>query len=142
MSEQTKRTGNPDPNAISKLFSRGRLVWRLLGDRRVPVILKTLPVLTLLYVLSPVDAIPEFLLPALGPLVALDDIAVILLGLNFFVRLAPPDVVSDHERGMAAQSGWTVDDDEKGASSGDASAAENTPPVVDGSFRVVKDDER
>jgi uncharacterized membrane protein YkvA (DUF1232 family) len=122
--------------------SRGRLVWRLLGDRRVPLWLKGLPLVTLLYVLSPIDAIPEVLLPVLGPLIALDDLGAILLGLNFFIMLSPPDVVADHERRLAAEGGWRVEGDAAEGSPGGATGAQDTPPVVDGSFRVVNDGKR
>lgn len=142
MSEETKRTDSPDPGLIRNIVSRGRLVWRLIGDRRVPIALKTLPLLTLLYVLSPIDAIPELLLPVLGPLVALDDLGAILLGLNFFIRLAPSDVVTEHERNLAAEGGWRVQDDATASASSGADTNDGTPSVVDGAFRPITDDDR
>jgi len=40
----------------------------------------------------PIDLIPDFI-PVLGQL---DDLAVVLLGLDFFIRSAPPDIVDEH----------------------------------------------
>src|ERR1700737_3253345 len=44
------------------------------------------------YVVLPIDLIPDFV-PVLGQL---DDLAVVLLGLDLFIRSAPPDIVEEH----------------------------------------------
>ena len=68
-----------------------RLYWRLFRDRRVPVLPKALLVLTLVYVVSPLDLIPDFV-PVIGEM---DDVVVVLSGLWLFVRLCPPEVVRE-----------------------------------------------
>lgn len=73
-----------------------RLAWRLLQDPRVPLSYKAIPFGALVYVVFPVDFIPD-LIPGLGQL---DDIAVILLGLNWFVSLCPPALVAEHRRAL------------------------------------------
>ncbi|HLV44684.1 MAG TPA: YkvA family protein [Aggregatilineales bacterium] len=82
------------------LYERAVLTWKLLWDRRVGFWPKLIPFLGLVYLLSPVDLLPELLVGALGPLVALDDIGVATLVLNLFVQAAPPDVVSEYLREM------------------------------------------
>jgi uncharacterized membrane protein YkvA (DUF1232 family) len=51
-----------------------------------------LPVLAVLYFLSPVDLMPDFI-PVLGQM---DDLAIIALAVKLFVSLAPPQVVAEH----------------------------------------------
>jgi len=43
-----------------------RLYWRLFRDRRVPILPKALLVLTLVYVVSPLDLVPDFV-PVMKP---------------------------------------------------------------------------
>ena len=69
-----------------------RLVWALLRDRRVPVAQKLILAGIVGYLVLPIDLIPDFV-PVLGQL---DDIAVVLLGLDLFIRSAPQDVVDEH----------------------------------------------
>jgi len=68
-----------------------RLYWRLFRDRRVSILPKALLVLTLLYVLSPLDVIPDFI-PGIGEM---DDVVVALAGLWLFIRLCPPETVRE-----------------------------------------------
>jgi len=76
---------------LRHLPSFARLYWRLFRDRRVSIILKALLVLTLVYVISPFDMIPDFI-PVIGEM---DDVAVLLSGLWLFIRLCPPEVVRE-----------------------------------------------
>jgi uncharacterized membrane protein YkvA (DUF1232 family) len=85
-----------------------KLAWRLFRDERVPVWTKLIPPAALLYVLSPVDLIPD-LIAGLGQL---DDIAVLLIGLKLFIELAPGDVVREHMIALGARvKEWRVVDD-------------------------------
>ena len=76
-----------------------RLYWRLFRDRRVPMLPKALLVLTLVYVVSPLDVIPDFI-PVIGEM---DDIVVVLSGLWLFIRLCPPEVVRETVHDIAAR---------------------------------------
>ena len=76
-----------------------RLYWRLFRDRRVPILPKALLVLTLVYVVSPLDVIPDFI-PGIGEM---DDVVVVLSGLWLFVRLCPPEVVREVVQDIAAR---------------------------------------
>jgi len=76
------------PNLVS-LF-RG-----LLGDDRVPISSKVLLGAGLVWIVSPIDLVPEFI-PVLGPF---DDAVVGALVLRHVVRRAGPSVVAEHWRG-------------------------------------------
>ena len=99
-----------------------RLAWRLLGDARVSPLLKGLiPGLAVLYLLFPIDLLPDFL-PLAGQV---DDLVLFLLGLKFFIELSPREVVEEHRRAMGMRGGGrVVDDTEHG-------------PVIDGQYRVI-----
>ena len=75
------------------LVKQGRLVWRLLHDGRVPGWIKLIPFAGLVYLLSPIDLVPDLMLPGLGQL---DDLVVILLSLKLFVDLCPPGIVKKY----------------------------------------------
>ena len=83
---------------LRTLVSRARLAVRLLREPRVPLFPKALPLAAVLYVISPLDVIPD-LLPLLGQI---DDLAIILIALEVFVRLCPVPAVVFH-RGAIAQ---------------------------------------
>ncbi len=74
-----------------------KLFWRLLQDRRVPAWPKLLLILLLAYVVVPVDLLPDFLL-GLGQV---DDLVVLFLGLQAFVRLCPKEIVRGHVQAIA-----------------------------------------
>jgi uncharacterized membrane protein YkvA (DUF1232 family) len=80
-----------------------RLYWRLFRDSRVSILAKAVLVLTLGYVVWPVDLVPD-LLPVLGEI---DDLGIALGGLWLFIRLCPPEVVRERVReiSMRARTG-------------------------------------
>ncbi|GAA3800621.1 MULTISPECIES: YkvA family protein [Amycolatopsis] len=65
-------------------------VKRLRKDPRVPRRAKVAVVVAGLWVLSPIDLIPEFL-PVIGPL---DDVLVVALALRYAARLVPREVLA------------------------------------------------
>ena len=75
-----------------------KLIWGLIRDRRVPIYLKGMLGLAVVYVLSPLDLIPEAVALTLG---LVDDLAIVMAGINWFLRLAPRDAVDDHLKTMA-----------------------------------------
>ena len=82
--------------AIEDLGWRGaaRAVWGLVRDRRVPLLVRLLPVPLLIYLASPIDIIPDFI-PVLGQM---DDILVVAAALWILLRYTPPAVVAEHFR--------------------------------------------
>ena len=98
----------PNLDSLS-LIQRVQLVWSLLKDDRVsPWVKKIGPAAILAYVISPIDAIPDFLI---GP-GQIDDLGVIAVGLllllRMLVRFAPDDVVNEHV-GRITRNGWSDD---------------------------------
>jgi uncharacterized membrane protein YkvA (DUF1232 family) len=69
-----------------------KLYWRLLWDARVSIWPKALMVLSLLYVLSPVDIIPD-VIPFIGEV---DDLVVVIAACRLFMYMCPREVVQEH----------------------------------------------
>jgi uncharacterized membrane protein YkvA (DUF1232 family) len=69
-----------------------KLTWRLLQDRRVPIWKKVIPFIGFLYVLSPIDLIPDVLV-GLGQL---DDAGILFLSMRIFERSVDPLLVEQH----------------------------------------------
>jgi len=78
---------------LGNLIQQARLAWRLYRDGRVPGWVKLIPVAGLLYLLSPIDLIPDLAVLGLGEL---DDIALLMLSLKLFVDLSPSGLVREH----------------------------------------------
>jgi uncharacterized membrane protein YkvA (DUF1232 family) len=89
----------PQGGMIRDVVLRVRLVLRLLRDRRVNTWLKLIPIGGVIYLISPIDLIPEIALPVIG---VLDDAAILWLTNHLFIELCPPDVVQEHVRALAA----------------------------------------
>ncbi|MGD8791798.1 MAG: DUF1232 domain-containing protein [Anaerolineae bacterium] len=93
----SKRRSSSDLKAsagfLGNLARQARLAWRLWQDSRVPGWVKLVPVAGLVYLLSPIDFIPDLMLPGLGEV---DDVVMLLLALKVFVDLSPPGIVREH----------------------------------------------
>ena len=98
----------------------GRLILRLMLDRRVPIWSKLIIPGGIIYMLSPFDIIPDFLI-GLG---WLDDIFAIVATTTLFLLSIPSDILREHLSG------------------GRAPSTEQDGNVIDGSARVVDEDEK
>lgn len=87
--------------AWRSLLLQIKLILRLMGDRRVNVFLKLLPILSVAYLLWPFDPVPIYI-PVIG---ALDDAAVIWLGTSLFIELCPSEVVKEHLQSLTSNLG-------------------------------------
>ncbi len=104
------------------LIRQFRLAWRLIWDPRVPVWTKLVPFVALLYIISPIDFVPDALL-GLGQL---DDLGVLLLGIRVFTGLIPDEIVLQHLEAMGFHvSQWRV--------------VEEEPPVIDAEYEVEEE---
>jgi uncharacterized membrane protein YkvA (DUF1232 family) len=81
--------------AMRSLVQRLKLIARLMGDSRVSIFLKILPLASLGYLFLPADLIP--VVPFIS---ALDDAAVLWIGATLFVELCPEDVVREHMKAL------------------------------------------
>ncbi len=79
------------------LFREARLLLRLVREPRVPAAMKLLPGLALLYVLVPVDFIPD-LIAVFGQI---DDITLLLAASALFRRLVPSHLLVYHQSAMS-----------------------------------------
>lgn len=110
-------------SALKELIRQVQLAWRLFFDPRVPWLTKIIPPAALIYILSPIDILPDLTL-GLGQL---DDLAVLLLGIKLFIELAPAEVVREHLIALGAKiSEWQT--------------AQEEPPVIEGEVVPEEDD--
>jgi uncharacterized membrane protein YkvA (DUF1232 family) len=85
---------------LQDLIMNLKLILRLMGDRRVNIFLKILPLASLAYFVSPIDAaIP-----------VVDDAAILWLGSYLFLELCPDGVVKEHRKQLSSN----VDEDAAG----------------------------
>jgi hypothetical protein len=102
------------PGVWGNLANYFKLIFRLMGDRRVNPLLKLLPIATLIYLFAP-DFIP---LP-------FDDALVIWIGTVLFIELCPPNVVDEHRN--ALKKAYQTTENPQGE-------------VIDAEFKEEKDD--
>lgn len=100
------------PGALRALFEKAVLTWRLFWDGRVGIGPKLIPVAGLVYLVSPVDLLPELFMGPLAPLGVLDDVGIIMLALNWFIQVSPPDVVKEHMRELGRGLARHAEDDD------------------------------
>lgn len=107
-----------NPGLLTGIGRTARLVIRLIADKRVNFFLKLLPIGTLVYLISPLDAaIP-----------AVDDAFVIGLGTYVFIELCPQDVVREHQERLA------------GISRPEADVEISEPPAIEASITEEQDE--
>jgi uncharacterized membrane protein YkvA (DUF1232 family) len=95
------------PGFWANLFNSFRIAWKLMWDHQVPISAKIVPILTILYILSPIDFVPDVIV-GLGQM---DDLAILLLGTQLFIAVSPKDIVARIRaeiEGRPPDSGWTV----------------------------------
>lgn len=100
-------------------FGQIMLTWRLMRDQNVALWMKAVGALPFLYLIFPIDVIPDFI-PVLGQL---DDLAILWLGMKLFEGLVPENIVATHRAALNRQRdpnaetvdapGYRVVDDEK-----------------------------
>jgi uncharacterized membrane protein YkvA (DUF1232 family) len=78
------------------LWRSARLSWRLVRDPRTPTGLKLLLAGAVLLIVSPVNWIPNFI-PVLGQM---EDVALLALALNLFLKGVPPELKAEHEAAL------------------------------------------
>jgi len=112
---------------VQDTLLRIKLIIKLLGDKRVNPWLKLLPIAGVLYLISPIDLIPDIVFPVIGEL---DDIAILWLTNHFFIEFCPPEVVREHVRKLVSHSSIIDEERNRAAEGGD---------VVDGEATDITD---
>jgi uncharacterized membrane protein YkvA (DUF1232 family) len=87
------------PHVLGRLFSSGRLAFRLLREPAVSIWTKALGVAPLFYVVWPLDFLPD-VLPVLGQL---DDLVAVVVAAELFIGLCPREIVDHHRAALAAR---------------------------------------
>ena len=88
-------------------------------NSQIPFKYKLLPILAVLYVVSPFDFLPDFI-PMIG---WADDLIVLILAIFAFIGLSPKNIMHD-------------------ASKDDQPQKNKSSKIFDGKYRVIKDDEK
>lgn len=116
----------PEGSFFREVVQQLKLVYNLMLDQRVHPLTKLIPIASAAYLLFPLDFLPD-IAPVLGQL---DDLAVVMMGLRFFLELAPAEVVHEHLKRLASGSQWSVTDN--------PTQPEKKPDgeVIEGSYRV------
>ena len=92
---------------------------RMMLNSQIPFKYKLLPILAVLYVVSPFDFLPDFI-PMIG---WADDLIVLILAIFAFIGLTPKNTLGD-------------------ASKEDQPHKNRSSKIFDGKYRVIKDDEK
>lgn len=101
------------------------LVFKLMLDRRVPLRLKLIIPAAVLYLVSPIDLLPD-LFPILGHT---DDLIVVILALASFLLMTPRSVLNEHLTGRPADL------------STDTGKRDSQGNVIEGEYRHVEDED-
>ncbi len=108
----------PSGGFLHELALQIKLILRLIGDKRVNPFVKIIPVVSVLYLINPVD------LPT-----PIDDAAVLGLGMYLFIELCPQDVVAEHLKNL------------RNINVIESDSIPDQEVVVDADFEVEKTDE-
>lgn len=93
-----------DPGFLGEVRQQIALIYHLMRDPEVPIYLKFIPVLALLYFISPIDLIPGAAAPVLG---GLDDLTALLVAAKVFIDLSPPHLVARYSAGEMRPAGMS-----------------------------------
>ena len=85
------------PGLLRTLLSDIRLAVRLVREPVVPLYFKALPLAAVLYVISPLDVLPD-VIPIIGQL---DDLGIVIIALEIFLRLCPAAAATFHREAIS-----------------------------------------
>ena len=104
MANNSNQSIVPSRGIVSDLMLRARLIFSLMGDRRVSAWAKIIPLAAAAYLFFPADlsalAAPLGLIPGIS---AIDDAAIIGFASYLFIEVAPPAVVKEYLRQLTSQ---------------------------------------
>ena len=90
--DPNERMSSTVREAIWLLPNVAKLLGRIVRDRRVPVRSKAFAAATLIYVISPIDLIPDFII-GFGKL---DDLILSAVAIQHLIESAGPEIVAEH----------------------------------------------
>jgi uncharacterized membrane protein YkvA (DUF1232 family) len=106
-------------NFLQEASVRLKLLMHLMADNRVSPWLKLVPIGAFIYLISPIDLIPDIALPGIG---VLDDAAILWLAYYAFLELCPPEVIREQVKKIISHSSIVSDEIRK----------QNDDDIVDG----------
>jgi uncharacterized membrane protein YkvA (DUF1232 family) len=121
---------------VTDIIRQARLAWQLMLDPRVPLWVKTIVPASLIYLISPIDFIPD-VIPGLGQL---DDLAVIIIGVKLFIELCPPEIVREHMHKLLGETNWHVEPNAPASAPASAAASPPSPNIVDAPYEIKQDE--
>ncbi|MCD6303048.1 MAG: DUF1232 domain-containing protein [Anaerolineae bacterium] len=119
----------PSLPVLRALGERLATAWRLFVDPRVPIWTKAIPVAAMVYVLWPMDVVAD-VIPGLGQL---DDLTLLVLAIEAFIRLCPTDLWSKTEASGRETPDDTVEGTYKIMDEAEVLDANDTRQIDDGS---------
>jgi len=97
-------------------------------DPRVPLWVKTIVPASLVYLVSPIDFMPD-VIPGPGQL---DDLALVVIGVKLFIELCPPEIVREHMQELLGEANWRVEPNPP--------APPPPPKIVDAPYEIKNDE--
>ena len=94
MTEEKNKVIQDEGGFFTGMGLRIKLIFRLMGDPRVNIFLKFMPIASLIYLIIPAP-IPPDLIP-----LPIDDALIIWVATYLFVELCPPDIVQEHMKAL------------------------------------------
>ena len=85
------------PQLLRTLVAQLRVAVRLIREPAVSTLTKIIPILAVLYLIDPIDIVPD-VLPIVGQL---DDLAVLIAALETFLKFCPRAAKAFHESAIA-----------------------------------------
>ncbi len=89
----------PQGGMVRNALNQIKLILRLIGDKRVNLFAKLIPIGAFAYLIFPLDG--DIVLPVIG---LVDDAMLLWLGTYLFVEICPPEVVEEHRKALAGAS--------------------------------------
>ena len=114
------------PRLIPRLARNVYLVWKLTLDSRVPLLLKLLVPMALIYFVVPVGLIPDLLPFGVG---LIEDVLLLLLAVWMLLHFAPQDVVAEYAP-------WRTR-----TRAGQNPVEKDPSRVVEGSYQLIDEEE-
>lgn len=127
-------SGMRDEGFWREMWHQVRLVWYLIRDPEVPLYLKLLPLVAVIYVLIPIDLIPD-LIPGLGQL---DDLTALIVGGKVFIELAPQHVIARYIDSLRQNAETLRREDEAEELPSDDL---NNTVIIEGEFEPIENEE-
>ena len=87
------------PSLLRALVLHARLAVRLVREPAVSWLERAIPILALGYLVSPIDFVPD-VLPLLGEI---DDLGILFLAVQAFIRMCPAPIVEYHRAAIASR---------------------------------------